>query len=100
MVKRLIWSNEAKDCRQEIFEFWNQQTGSKVYSRKLNTLFNEAAKLISNFPKIGRISDFENVRVKNMKQYQLFYRETESQIQILLVWDTRRDPDELNKILK
>ena len=40
MVRRLIWSVEARNSRKSIFEYWNNHNKSKVYSNKLNLLFN------------------------------------------------------------
>lgn len=39
MVRRVIWSIEARNSRKNIFEYWNNRNKSKVYSNKLNALF-------------------------------------------------------------
>lgn len=100
MAKRLVWTDKAKKSRKEIFDFWNNYTDSKTYSQKLNRLFNETAKLLINFPKIGRPTTFQGVRVKNIRTYLIFYRIKNDDIQILLIWDTRRNPDDLRNIRK
>ncbi|MGD1320478.1 hypothetical protein [Chryseobacterium sp. 2R14A] len=40
---------------------------------------------------IGRETDFQNVRVKIIRNYLIFYEFSEVQIKILSVWDGRRD---------
>jgi hypothetical protein len=52
MVRRLIWSVEARTSRKNIFEYWNNRNKSKVYSNKLNSLFNENLKSFSNYPSL------------------------------------------------
>jgi len=54
MAKRIIWSRRAQNDRISIFEYWNKRNKSKVYSKKLNRLFNEGVKLISEYPEIGK----------------------------------------------
>ena len=58
-------------------------------------LFNEAAKLISEFPEIGTETDFPDLRVKIIRSYKLFYINETDKIQILRVWDSRQNPANL-----
>lgn len=37
---------------------------SKFYSKKLNKLFKEAVKLVSEYPQIGKQTDNKNARIK------------------------------------
>ena len=67
--------------------------------KKLNQLFKESIKIITDFPQIGKLTDDANTRVKVVKDYLLICEETETQIFILTIWDSRQDPDKLNKIL-
>ena len=62
MAKRLIWTIQANEKRQEIFSYWNNRNQSNDYSRKLNSLFEETAEFLTQHPFIGkkrieRISD-------------------------------------------
>ncbi len=54
MAKQIIWSRKAQNDRKEIFRYWNKRNKSKLYSKKLNKLFKEAVKLISEYPEIGK----------------------------------------------
>ena len=96
MVKRIIWSKRAQNDRLEIFKYWINRNKSKKYSEKLNTLFKEAVKLISDYPKIGKLSDDKNVRLKIVRDYFIVYEmDNENQLIILAIWDVRQNPKKL-----
>lgn len=95
MARTVIWTPLAQRKRKEILEFWTERNKSTAYSKKLNSLFKEAAKLLSDHPNIGRRTDFPGVRVKIVRDYLLFYEYTDTKIYVLTVWDSRQDPDEL-----
>jgi toxin YoeB len=85
MAARIIWSALALQQKKEIFDFWNERNKSKVYSRKLNKLINDAAELILTHPKLGRKTDFQDVRLKIVRDYWLAYRVKQDRIQILTI---------------
>lgn len=95
MAKQIIWSLKAQKDRKEILHYWRTHNQSSAYSKKLNELFKKAILLIANHPEIGRKTDFENVRVKLVRDYLIFYEATENTISILTIWDNRRNPEEL-----
>ena len=66
----------------------------------LNQLFKESVKIIIDFPQIGKLTDETNTRIKIVKDYLIIYEVTETQIFILTIWDSRQNPDKLNKIFK
>lgn len=95
MARHVIWTPLAQQKRKEILEFWIEKTQSKSFSIKLNNLFKESTKLLSDHPNIGRRTDLQGVRVKIVRDYLLFYEVSESSIYILTVWDSRQNPDKL-----
>ena len=97
--KKIVWSLKAQEDRLKILEYWIVNNKSKTYSEKLLDLFIQASELIAEYPKIGKPTDIDNVRFKIVKEYLLFYEETEYQINILLVWDNRQNPGTLQKQL-
>ena len=99
MAKRVIWSHQAHNNRKKILQYWNERNKSNQYSRKLNELIKNAVIQISIFPKIGIPTDFEDVRCKTLKDYRIFYKEESDTISILSIWDCRKNPDEIKKIL-
>ncbi|MDW3208368.1 MAG: type II toxin-antitoxin system RelE/ParE family toxin [Reichenbachiella sp.] len=95
MALQIIWSPLAQQKRKTILNYWIERNSSVDYSRKLNALFVQAANQLSKFPKIGRLSDVKGVRIKIVRDYLLFYEITDKAIEILTIWDSRQDPDEL-----
>ena len=66
----------------------------------MNLLFNEAAEMLPYFPKLGRKTNFENVRIKIVRDYWMAYQIKEDEICILILWDTRQNPDKFESILE
>ena len=99
MAKSIRWSPEAVADRVQILNYWNIKTGNKRYSIYLDNTFKEIVSSIKKFSKIGRVyHDLpdKNIRYLIKDYYQFFYRETLDSIDILHVWDTRRDPESLS----
>jgi addiction module RelE/StbE family toxin len=94
MAKQITWTKRAQEERKEILQFWRINNQSTTYSRKLNGLIKKAIKLVAAHPHIGRRTDIENVRVKLVRDYLVFYEESEEQVFILSIWDNRRNPEE------
>lgn len=99
MVQKIIWTQKAHEQKIEIFQYWNAKNGSDTFSLKLNQLINKAVNLISKFPKLGVKTQIENVRVKPVKDYLLIYRFEGNVLYILLVWDSRQNPNDLSRFL-
>lgn len=95
MARKIEWTKTSIQDRFEIYKFWVEKNGSDSYSKKLETLFHEAAKLISEFPEIGTDTDFPGLEVKVVKSYKLFYLVDTNTIRIIRIWDTRQNPQSL-----
>ena len=100
MAKQIIWSLQAQKDKKEILHYWRIRNQSPVYPQKLNRLFKQAVLLLAEHPHIGRRTQRENIRVKLVRDYLIIYNETETRIEILTIWDNRRNPDDLEKRLK
>ena len=98
MARKIIWSENAKNEKIEILRFQIKRNQSNAYSKKLNILFKEAIKLIVNNPGAGHITIKENVRVKIVKDYLIIYKITPDTIQVLSIFDGRRNPEDFKKI--
>ena len=99
MAKRLKWATSAKIQRQEILDYWIKRNQSKIYSRKLNKLFNECAEMILLYPEIGIKIPNINCRKRLIKDFYFIYTITEDQVEIVTIWDTRQNPEKLLNIL-
>ena len=62
MAKKIKWPPLAEGKFDEILEYWANRNKSETFSEKLIDLFEDATKLIANFPEMGRSTDIENVR--------------------------------------
>lgn len=100
MAKKVIWSKLSQQDRKSILDYWINYTKSNAYSIRLNQIFENTADLISKHPKIGKKTEIQDVRIKVIKDYYFTYRETETTIEILTIWDSRQDPDNFNRIMK
>ena len=65
MAKQVIWSLRAQQDKREILNYWRQRNKSNAYSKKLNELFKEAVKIITDFPQIGRVTDDATARLSD-----------------------------------
>ncbi len=95
MAKKIIWSLNAQKDRRNILQYWNKRNQSNRYSIKLNKLFRDSVKIVSNYPGIGKMTDKENTRIKIVKEYLIIYEDLENEIHILTIWDNRRDSSNL-----
>jgi hypothetical protein len=51
MAKVVVWSLRVQKERKEILEYWRLKNNkSNTYSKKLNQLFKESIRLITDFP--------------------------------------------------
>lgn len=97
MAKRkIVWTNKANEERREILSYWIERNQSKVFSVKLNRFIIESLKLIAHYPETGRKTNTENVRVKVIRDYLLFYQITKEAVIVLTIWDGRRNEESLN----
>jgi toxin YoeB len=96
MAKEIVWTETAVRDRLRIYQFWLLHNRSQSYSERLERLFNESAKLIAEFPEIGPVTDYKGIRVKTVGNHKLFYKPSESKIEIIRVWDTRQNPADID----
>lgn len=95
MAREIVWTDRAQKERKEILKYWIERNRSFNYSLKLDALFRDAVKLINEYPNIGKPTDIENVRVKIIREYLMFYQVADKVIYILTLWDGRQDPESL-----
>lgn len=93
--QRIIWSPRAKLDLFEILDFYYKRNGSKAYSVKLNEKFRKAIKLLEKYPALGIRTDISNVRVLVEGNYAVFYLIKTEVIEILSIWDCRKNPEEI-----
>ena len=91
MVRRLIWSLEARNSRKNIFDCWNNRNKSTVCSRKLNLLFNTNLKILIQLPEFGKPTFREVSKFIIVSHFEIIYKITPNEIVVLDIWDTRQN---------
>jgi addiction module RelE/StbE family toxin len=92
MAKRkIVWTQKANEERKEILAYWIERNQSKTYSIKLNNLIKDTLQIAALYPDTGRKTTFENIRVKIIRDYLLFYEANKTTLIILAIWDFRRN---------
>lgn len=79
----------------QILDYWFRRIGNKEYSKKLDKSLRKVIKLLSEYPELGRRLSNREERYFVKDCYQIFYQIKEDSIEILHVWDSRRDPEDL-----
>jgi toxin YoeB len=92
MAKKINWSPRAQQDRFEILEYWADRNKSKVYSEKLNRLFLNSIELLAKTPELGKPTKYSLVRIKIVRDYFIYYQINYDFIEIITIWDTRRNP--------
>ncbi len=93
MAEKIIWTTQAKNELFDILDYWKNRNQSILYSQKLFQLIQNQINLIILFPEIGRKTNFENVRIKNIKDYLLFYEIKKSKLYILTIKSSKQNPN-------
>ena len=97
--KRLIviWSPEAIADKIEILNYWYSRIGTKTYSIKLNKQLDNVIKFLSEYPNTGRFHTVAKMLYFIKDHYYIFYKIENNVLQIMQVWDGRRNQDMLIK---
>lgn len=91
----VVWHKRAGRERKNILRYWILHNGSDSYARKLNAEIKHIQKLLSENPEMGTISEMEGIRfVIILRNFSLYYQFKSNQIQILSLWDNRRNPED------
>ncbi len=99
MVKRTVrWSERALNDKLMIFKYWIERNQSIAYPTKLENLFDDALETVSIFPLSGRATEIQHVRMVIVKNYKIVYRISEELIEVITVWDGRRNPSDFRII--
>lgn len=96
MVQRQVrWSPRSMNDKFSIFEYWKNRNKSSVYSQKLDALFTKTAAILAHYPKSGVETNINSIFFKVVRSYKLYYRFSDNYIEIVTVWDMRRNPADL-----
>lgn len=102
MELKIIYSKEAKLLLHEIFLLYTESVGIQTSKNFIKSL-KKRIELLSSNPYLGKIIGNNNeYRYLIFHYYLIIYKvvETENKIKILLIFDTRQNPDKLIEKLK
>lgn len=97
MVRRariIVWTSFARESRTSIFSYWNKRNKSKIYSKKLNLLFQESLHQLTFFPESSIKANNQNIRLKIASHFEIIYSVSDIHIFVLDIWDTRQNPQD------
>jgi plasmid stabilization system protein ParE len=88
----VVYTPAAKDTLQYLYTFLTQKFGLRT-ANKFVVKAEQTIALLANQPLIFKASPFdEQVRIAVLsKNCSLFYRVTDTQLQLLYFWDNRQD---------
>lgn len=96
--RKIVWSPQSKIRLYEILDFFKLRNKSNTYSQKLYKNFKEQLSIVNIHPEIGVKTNYEKIRGLIVGNYVLFYEIEERQINVLTVWDSRQNPEDLKII--
>jgi plasmid stabilization system protein ParE len=97
---KVFWTKTAVRQRNLIFEYWNNRNQSTEYSKKLRSKINSTLKMLKQYPRTGKRTDYKTVRQVAMGHYSLLYKFNTEQIVVVSFWDNRQDPEKLLILLQ
>lgn len=96
MVKKEIkWTLKAIHDKLDILDYWIDRNKSKAYSEKLDKLFDKSLESLSIHPEHGKKTNYKNIRIKIVRQYLIYYLIQEQHLEVVRIWDARRDPKKI-----
>ena len=98
--KSIIWSYFADKQFKNALVYHFEVAGNYHFSEKLKTETEYTLGLILDYNYIGNSISKSNFRLIVVFHYAIVYEVLENEIQIVLFWDTRRNPKILNILLQ
>lgn len=98
----VVWSNLAVESLYDILAYIQISFGKRTANSVALKIISFVESLGSS-PYIGKripdLSDSENIRCAFYKQNHIYYQISDNQIEIILIWDGRQNPANLQKLL-
>jgi plasmid stabilization system protein ParE len=90
MALKVFWTETAIKQRNHIFEYWNNKNQSTAYSKALKLKINDRIETIKNYPKVGKKTNFGDIRVSALGNFSVLYKSDELKIIIVAFWDNSK----------
>ena len=93
MARKVKWTHTALRERCEIFDYWNRRNKSTRYSHWLRKRLQDMIRQLAEQPSTGALTEEYGIYRKLVRDYYLFYRFSATEITVISIWDTRRNPE-------
>ena len=92
-TKALIWSKNAKDDLQNIYDYYSQFSVNSA-NKLLDLILEKTSVLeISGFEKAGQVDEYnKNYRRLIAGKYKIFYKEFDTAILIVRIFNSSQNP--------
>ena len=77
-----------------LLQFYTDRNKSKKFSVKLLKEAKESIRALVKYPYLGTLSDNYKTRVLRKKYFSIFYEINIDRIEIISIWDNRKDDSE------
>lgn len=95
MAQQIIWTKKAKKELVNVLQYWMSRNKSNTFSIKLNLLIENQLNTIAEHPEICRATDIQNVHVKVIYKYLIYYEVVNDSIFVLTIRHGSRNPKTL-----
>jgi plasmid stabilization system protein ParE len=96
MSKKIVWSPLSENDFSSILDYLNKNWGQKVVFQFIDLVENFLEQISINPQQFPLILKKKKIRKCVMTKHNtIFYRVGKTQIEILRIYDTRQDPDNL-----
>lgn len=94
--KEIRWSLKAIHDKIDILDYWINRNKTSTYSQKLDNLFDVVLRNAAKNSESGKKTDYKNIRIKVVSHYLIFYLIRGKYIEVVRIWDSRRNSKNLN----
>ena len=100
MAGKISWTATSLLIFEEVLAYYNSKNGNDIYSKSLFTLISESTDIILQNKFIGIEIANTPYRKFIIDSYSIFYKIFDENIQIVLFWSNKKNPNLLEIELK
>jgi len=100
MAKKIIWLKNAEIQMFSIMGYYQERNKSKIYSEKLYREITQKIKKLDSKVAFPQKTSIKNLYYFTHKHISVFFSITKTEIIVKLIWDERRNPQNLNSNLE
>ncbi len=98
MALQIEWTDKAISHLDDILNYWEERNGSRNYSIKLYSIFQEALEVLSRYPDSGRRTSNLFLKKKSIRDYFLYYSYDKTKLTVMGISYMGRGPKYLKQM--